>query len=137
MRLLLTPRPGQLPLPFILSPASLCLPRPQPRPLSLLQTLHLQPSFLLPLNPGELAFLPRPCFPLQTPVPACSRRPPGPSPEALEGPFPPWMGLEVPGKGEAGVRLWPRRDPPGLLSLYGILEDLVSMGRGAQGILDN
>ena len=105
--------------------------------LSLLQTPHLQPSFLLPLNPGELAFLPRPCFPLQTPIPACSRRPPGPSPGALEGPFPPWMGLEVPGKGEAGVRLWPRRDPPGLLSLYGILEDLVSMGRGAQGILDN
>lgn len=77
MQLLLTPRPGQLPGPFILSPASLStLPTPS-LTLCLLQTRHLQPSFLLVLNPGQLAFLPGPCFPLQTPIPACCCSPPG------------------------------------------------------------
>eukprot|EP00069_Balaena_mysticetus_P002976 bmy_00735T0 len=38
----------------------------------------------------------------RTPIPACVAALQGPSPGALEGPFPPWMGLEVPGKGEAG-----------------------------------
>ena len=60
--------------------------------LSLLQTPHLQPSFLLALNPSELAFLPRPCFPLQTPIPACSCSPPRPLPWSAGGLLlPPWM----------------------------------------------
>lgn len=136
MRLPLTPRPGQLRLPFI-SAWLATFPAPS-LTLSLLQTPHLQ-SILLPFNPGELAFLPRPCFPLQTPIPACSRRPPGPSPGAQEGPFPtPMDGSGSPWKGGSwGKTQAMERESPGLLSPYGILEELVSMGRGAQGILDN
>ena len=55
------PQTRAAPSPFFLSPAFLYLARPQLHPV--LQTPHLQPSLLLPLNPGELAFLPRPCFP--------------------------------------------------------------------------
>lgn len=85
MQLLLTPRPGQLRVPFILSPASLStLPAPS-LTLGLLQTPHFQPSFLLALNPSELAFLPRPCFPWQTPIPACSCSPPRPLPWSAGG----------------------------------------------------
>ena len=57
MWLLLTHRPGQFPVQFILSPASRYLAHPQPHP-RFAPTSHLQPSFLLALNPRQLAFLP-------------------------------------------------------------------------------
>ncbi|XP_004439507.2 PREDICTED: F-box/LRR-repeat protein 19 isoform X2 [Ceratotherium simum simum] len=104
MRLLLTPRPRQLPLPFILSLASLYLPRPQPYPLFAPNSSSpaLFPFTSQPWGTGLPSWT---LLPLADPhplIPSCSRRPSAPSPGVLEGPFPPWMGLEVPGKGEAG-----------------------------------
>lgn len=96
MRLLLTPRPGQLPLPFILSPVS--LPHPPPASPSLcskllvssppscyLATLGNWPSFLDPASP---------CRPPPPPAVAALQ---GPSPERWRAPSPHgwvWKSLE-------------------------------------------
>lgn len=97
MRFLLSHRPKQFPVQFIPSPASRHLPTPS-LTLGLLQTSYLQPSFLLALNPGQMAFLP-----CSDPIPpeSCSLQ--GASPGALEGSFPPpWIGLE---RGKLGKTL--------------------------------
>lgn len=111
MRLLLTPRPGQLPLPFILSLASPCLPRPQPHPPFAPNSC---PTFFpITSNPRKWPSFPdpaAPCRPLLHPAP--SRRPLGPSPGVLEGPIPcgwtgsPWKGRS---QGAAGLRLIGKR----------------------------
>ncbi|CAI9173039.1 unnamed protein product [Rangifer tarandus platyrhynchus] len=116
------PQPGlSLPCPPPASP-SLCAKLISSPHSCCLSTLGNWPSFLHPASP---------CRPLSPPAIAALQ---GPSSGALEGSSPPMNGS---GKGEAVVRLWIRRDPPGLLNLCGILEDLVSLGREAQGITDN
>lgn len=108
MRLLLAPRPGQLPLPFNPQPG-LSLPSPPPASPSLRSELF---SNLLSYNLPTLGNRPAspdpaaPCRP-PPPSPASSRRPLGPSPGVLEGPIPcgwsgsPWKGRS---QGEAGSK---------------------------------